>query len=126
MLLRASPTIFLPNGAAADAGENFSGVVFEPFEEVKKESMTPNPSLTNRSSPAAWFPAWVGELFFDFQLKSFEWITRRDKGLALGVGIVVQEGVLEELGSRGVDTVSVAYIKQSLTAVRKGGCEFSF
>ncbi|XP_024995734.1 ferritin-4, chloroplastic-like [Cynara cardunculus var. scolymus] len=71
MLLRASPTIFLPNGATAGAGENFSGsmlsmlssssvsspsaivcsaakggasnnrpltgVVFEPFEEVKKE-----------------------------------------------------------------------------------------
>ncbi|KAI3747099.1 hypothetical protein L6452_09544 [Arctium lappa] len=37
---------------------------------------------------------------------------------------ILKEGVLEELGSRGADTVSVAYIKQSPTAVRKGGCEF--
>ncbi|KAI3772288.1 hypothetical protein L6452_03470 [Arctium lappa] len=46
-------------------------------------------------------------------------LLRRSKAL-------LKEGVLEELGSRGADTVSVAYIKQSPTAVRKGGCEFSF
>ncbi|KAI3691663.1 hypothetical protein L6452_31464 [Arctium lappa] len=113
MLLRASPTIFLPNGTAADAGENFSGSMLSISDYLHLRFYA---DADENFSGSMQTPARISLLsptFSDYlHLLSF---VRRPK-----------EGVLEELGSRGADTVSVAYIKQSPTAVRKGGCEFSF
>ncbi|KAI3757781.1 hypothetical protein L6452_05324 [Arctium lappa] len=49
--LRLSPSAIVCSAAKGGSSNNrpITGVVFEPFEEVKKEPMTPNLSLTNRS-----------------------------------------------------------------------------